>query len=122
MKIPFLIALIFLLSNCREKEQKYDLPIEKNVLKALLIDLYIAGAAVEMNPALNKDSLKTVYHTEICKMYKLESKQLAFIIERLHALPKLNGEIQKQVLDSMNAMQNPGFNFHKNQNKKNNKK
>jgi hypothetical protein len=111
MKKVYLIILFLAFLTCREKEQKYDLPIDKNRLKSLLIDLYTAGAASEMNPSGNKDSLKAIYHTEICRIYKLDSKQLAFIIDRLHALPKINGEVQKEVLDSMNAMQSPGFKF-----------
>jgi hypothetical protein len=113
MNKAYLILLFVSLCTCREKEQKYDLPIDRKTLKSLLIDLYIAGAASEMSPSGNKDSLKAVYHTEICKVYNLDSKQLASIIERLHALPKINGEIQKEVLDSMNAMQSPGFKFNR---------
>jgi Domain of unknown function (DUF4296) len=114
MKKTYLFLLLMLMYNCREKEQKYDLPIEQSTLKSLLIDLYIAGAATELNPSKNKDSIRAVYHTEICKTYKMDSKTLALIIERLHAMPKINGEIQKQVLDSLNAMQSPGFKMKKN--------
>ncbi len=120
MKKSCFIILMLSICNCREKEQKYDLAIDKKVLKSLLIDLYIAGAASEINPSINKDSLKAVYHTEICKIYHLDSKQLASIIENLHAMPKINSEIQKEVLDSMSAMQSPGFKFRKTRDVRNN--
>ncbi len=100
-----LIALI----TCKKKDQKYNLPIPRNELKSLLVDLYIAGAATEVNPAKNKDSLKQIYHTEICKIHKMTSKQIAEITEQLHSMPKINSEIQREVLDSMNKMQSPNF-------------
>jgi hypothetical protein len=101
-----IVALILFLSfGCREKEQKYNLPIEKEKLKSVLIDLYIAGAAVENSLETNKDSLKQIYHTEICKIHKINSKELSSIIEQLHALPKINGDLQKEILDTLNKMQ-----------------
>jgi Domain of unknown function (DUF4296) len=116
MRKTYILFFLMLMYNCREKEQKYDLPIDQSKLKSLLIDLYIAGAASELNPEKNKDSIRAVYHTEICKTYNMDSKTLALIIERLHALPKINGEIQKQVLDTLNAMQSPGFKKNKDPN------
>ena len=62
-----------------------------------------------MHPSKNKDSLKTIYHTEICKIHKISSVEMKNTIEKLHENTALNADLQKEVLDSLNALQSRKF-------------
>lgn len=66
-----------------------------------MIDMYIANAAVEMNPEKNKDSLKKIYITEICKIHDITAKDLQQCIEYVNRDTALNAKLQREIIDSV---------------------
>ncbi|MBK8112357.1 MAG: hypothetical protein IPK46_19600 [Saprospiraceae bacterium] len=64
----------------------------------------MANAAVELHPSRNKDSLQQIYLTEICKIHKITPEMIARFQKVLNDDLKLNSELQKEVLDSVNLI------------------
>ncbi|MBK8699970.1 MAG: DUF4296 domain-containing protein [Saprospiraceae bacterium] len=99
-----LCTLIWFLLGCKieSSDNLKSLPREK--LRGILTDIYIAGSAIELNPATNKDSLKQLYLTEICKVHGISPEQLKEWTEKLNKDLEFNAELQREVLDSINQM------------------
>jgi hypothetical protein len=76
-------------------------PMSYEAMRIIMIDLYIANAAVEMSPDKNKDSLKRIYHTEICKIHDISSKELKECIGYVNSNLKLNSRLQREIIDSL---------------------
>jgi hypothetical protein len=98
------LMLIIFLSSCKKDPSKYDLPIERQKLNGILLDLYLAGAATEMDTLPNKDSIKQVYLTEICRIHKITEEDLKKTLARLNEKYVINGVIQREILDSLAVM------------------
>jgi hypothetical protein len=100
----FLFAIISLFPSCKKDPSKYDLPIEREKINNILLDLYLAGAATEMDTVANKDSLKQIYLTEICAIHKISEEELKKALSRLNEKYVVNGAIQREILDSLAVM------------------
>jgi ribosomal protein S13 len=109
MKLSSLLIMIILISSCKSKNTKYNLDIPRDKMKLIVLDLYLAGAAIELNPAKNKDSLKQLYFTEICKVHKVKDNEVSKSVEELHKNISLNLEIQREVLDSINRIRDKQY-------------
>ncbi len=81
-----------------------QLPIPREKLRDILMDVYLAGSAAELNPSSNKDSLQQLYLTEICKIHKVRPEDISRCNQILQQNLKLNAELQKEILDSLNKV------------------
>lgn len=76
-------------------------PMSYEGIRIVMIDLYIANAAAEMSPEKNKDSLKKIYLTEICKIHDLTEKELKNCIDYVNGDAVLNAKLQREIIDSV---------------------
>ncbi len=104
-KYYWLITGLILLSNgCLTDKKETTLPLPKETLRAVLADLYLANAAVELHTSANKDSLQQIYLTEICKIHEITPEMITHCQKLLKEDLKLNSELQKEILDSVNLI------------------
>jgi len=101
-----LIAVLILISSlsCKNEQDTLKLPIPRAKLRAVLMDLYLAGSAAELHPSSNKDSLQQIYLTEICKIHGVTPEIIASCNQVMQQNLKMNAELQKEVLDSLNLV------------------
>lgn len=99
-----MIWAVLVISACKSNEEKQSLPIPRPKMVAILADLYMANSAVDLHPSANKDSLQQIYLTEICKIHEITPEKMAECQKVLNMNLKLNADIQKEVLDSVNLI------------------
>ena len=103
-KIIWQIGAAILLTGCLDEKSEMSLPLPRAKVRAVLADMYMANAAVELHPSRNKDSLQQIYLTEICKIHKITPEMIARFQKVLNDDLKHNSELQKEVLDSVNLI------------------
>lgn len=87
-KQPYIyIALILLLSNCKQNPSIDPAIPEKQLITALL-DLHIAEVAVKSLRGTTKDSVLNVYYDQVYEMHGLERKKTEAYLEKLRTDPK----------------------------------
>lgn len=104
-KIFCCIVLVLQQTSCKSKETATSLPVPREKVKAILMDLYLAASAAELHPSSNKDSLQQIYLTEICKIHSVTPEIINECNRVLQSDMKLNADLQKEVLDSLNVIQ-----------------
>lgn len=102
----FLIVVLLITPfwSCKKDQDIVKLPIPREKLRAVLMDLYLAGSAAELHPSANKDSLQQIYLTEICKIHGVSPEIIANCNQVMQQNLKMNAELQKEVLDSLNLV------------------
>jgi hypothetical protein len=103
-KIWYILIIVFSILGCKQDKVKYNLSIEREKLKNIIIDIYLAGSASSLDSMQNKDSLKQLYLTEICMIHKVNPDKLKKTLAELSDNFDLNAEIQKEVLDSISKL------------------
>jgi hypothetical protein len=102
----FLLFVLLIVASwsCNNGQDTLKLPIPREKLRAVLMDLYLAGSAAELHPSSNKDSLQQLYLTEICKIHGITPEVIASCNQVMQQNLKMNAELQKEVLDSLNLV------------------
>ena len=102
--IKFILLILLFVGACKTEQKEIKLPIPREKLRAILMDVYLAGSAAELNPSSNKDSLQQLYLTEICKIHQVSPEDISSCNHILQQNLKLNAELQKEILDSLNKV------------------
>ena len=104
------IILLSIFIACKKKKVEYNLSIERSKLINMLTDIYIAETAVNEHPSKNKDSLKSLYFTEIYEIHHVKEEEFKATIDKVSKDFLLNELIQKEVLDSLKKIQTYKYN------------
>ena len=99
--IPALFLL--LLTSCKEKN--VSLPMEKEKLVRLIEDIYVAEAMAEIADLSVRDSVRSVYMTQVAGNNGMTTDEIRDVMRRLTAMPDSLHAIQGIVLDSLRAKQ-----------------
>jgi hypothetical protein len=105
MKGFVLVLFLILFSSCAEEHSYPDVPIPKEQLINILIDLSLAQGAVSNYKTQDKDSMNAIYRFQIQKIYGLPMKTIDSSLNVIYQDAKLNREIQQIVLDSLKRME-----------------
>ena len=107
--LPIFASLLLIgLLGCSEPSQQTiekKLPLSKDSLIDLLIDLYVADAAVSSTYYKSKDSVRNIYQAQLQKIYNLSIDKIDTIQMILNSDPDYNRKIQKEVLDSLKNLE-----------------
>ena len=105
MKPLISLFLVLLFIGCHEEETYPDVPIDKQEVIDILVDLSLAQGAVSNFKSREKDSVKAVYRYQIQEIYGYPMKTIDSTLNVIYSNPKLNREIQQVVLDSLKIME-----------------
>lgn len=94
--LPILICLVGF--SCTKEEQ---LPIEKEKMVNILIDIHFAEAAVQHIPGNKKDTVITKYYNQIYEIHGVEKVDFDSTLVLLTSDPNLLKEYYQEVLDSI---------------------
>jgi hypothetical protein len=105
-KIVGFIILFLCVYSCKPKPKVYDFEIPQNKLVGILADLHVAEAAIGQYTEEKKDSMRTLFVTEIFQIQKIDKALFDTIVSQLNYHPELNYEIQRMVFDSLKSLEN----------------
>lgn len=91
--------LIFGGSSCGPP--KPTLPMEREALVDILIDIHLAEAAVQELPIGRRDTILDVLYQEIRKQHQIDSAELAAVLLEIRREPTLVDPVYQEVLDSL---------------------
>lgn len=99
------IPAFFLMAVTSCKEKKVTLPMEKEKLVRLIEDIYVAEAMAEIADLSVRDSVRSVYMTQVANNHAMNTDEIRDVMRRLTAMPDSLYAIQGIVLDSLRAKQ-----------------
>ncbi|MDA8692984.1 hypothetical protein N9L92_02900 [Saprospiraceae bacterium] len=105
MKYAVVILAMILCYSCSDKKAGSNLnyPIEK--VEDVMIDLYIASEAVKDLSEIKKDSLLTIYKSQIEQIHRVEFSKVESDIIAVRSDPSLYADVHSVVNDSLNSME-----------------
>ncbi len=89
----------WMLAGCGEEAE--PLPIEKTKLKAILVDVHVAEAALSNLYGPVRDSMATIYYEEICTIHEISRSELDTTLERLRRDPDLLYKTYEEVMEAL---------------------
>lgn len=99
------VALILSFSSCK-KEVKADLPYEEEKVVNLLADFHFAKSASAIHKIEIRDSMRTVYESQVLTINKMSREEYDKLIKLLESDLKLYYEIEKKVHSHLKTIQN----------------
>ena len=99
----FNIVLVLTLGaiSCVDQDPRPLLKHDQEVVRNVMVDLYIAEQALKNLSEENKDSLRPIYTSQIEKIHEVSIVEIEKDIELIKSNPKWNLEFQKGVRDSV---------------------
>ena len=99
--LVFLFALSFLSCKKTHKPPTYNFEIPREKLVSVLLDVYIAEAALLEYEKTYQDSMRKMFITEIFTIHKLDKVLFDTTMVQLAQDPELYKDIHSQVTDSL---------------------
>ncbi len=100
--MKYLLFTIFCyLSLLSCNKNKTDLPIERDKLIAILMDVHLAEAAMQETTLENKDSLGKLYYQKIFNLYGVTEAEFNKSMFLIRQNPKELDAIYKEVIETM---------------------
>ena len=90
--------LMLLVSGCEEEQV---LPIEKEILVPVLMDIHVAEVALQQVGKLNRDSMQEVYFGQVFDIHQVRKEDFESTIELMRRDPVLLREIYDEVYSKM---------------------
>lgn len=97
--------LILWLTACGS--ESYKMPIQKDKLKAVLIDVHLAESIIESETQHMKDSLAALYYPQIFEKHGVQSKDFDSTLSFLHQRPILMRDIYDEVIKDIEKITKP---------------
>ena len=103
MKYIVVIVTLVLCVSCSDSNtvKKLNYPIEK--VQDVMIDLYIASEAVKDVSEIKKDSLLSIYKSQIEQIHQVEFAKVESDIKMIRTDPSLYVDVHGVVNDSLNS-------------------
>jgi len=101
----YLSSLVILLGGCQSKEKEYVSHYGEDKIVSVLIDLYVAEAAIKDIDKVAKDSLIEHYTSQIETIHKIDMELIEKDIQEIQARPKRYKKIHQVVQDSIVLME-----------------
>lgn len=99
-------TLILLALGCKSEDlNMYNLEIDRTKLIEIMVDLTIAESALANFTGDSRDSVKDVYRLYIQDIHNVNMATVDSTLNALYQIPRLNREIQKEVLDSIKVLE-----------------
>lgn len=102
------IRLIFItlaLSACHS--DSHNLPIPKDKLLPVLIDIHIVEAVVDNDSQAMKDSLTALYYSQIFEKHGVTAKDFDSTVKYMNERPKLMHDIYEDVMKEIQKTTKP---------------
>ncbi len=96
------VVALFALGSCSPAE--VSLPLPKDQLTEVLIDIHLAEAAVQELPVDRRDTVLRVLYAEILQQHGLDSATFDSAIVLIRKQPKLMDGMYTSILDSLRVM------------------
>lgn len=115
-KTIILTAITILILGCgtkRTSQEQYHLPIQKDKLVHIMIDLAIAESAAASYRVNLRDSVRNVYRYQLEKVHNVSITKIDSTLELLYENTLLNQELQKRVIDSLKHLEEIAKQFEK---------
>lgn len=93
------LLLFFLVGACRPKSP--ELPIPRDQLVPVLVDVQLAEAILQNFYGQEKDSLAQLYYQKICSLHGVEKSKLDSTLVLLQQDPQRMQDVFSEVLDSL---------------------
>lgn len=103
-KISFILAL-FALSACHS--DRNNLPIPKEKLLPVLIDIHMVEAVVDNDSQVMKDSLTTLYYPQIFEKHGVTAKDFDSTVKFMNERPQLMHSIYDDVMKEIQKTTKP---------------
>ena len=100
-----LLLLVFFFLSCEGTKVSVKLNYPEEKISAVLVDLYIAAAALENINDDEQDSLRLIYINQIEKIHTVDMDLIDDDIELLQQRPELYEAIHKTAKDSLVSME-----------------
>ena len=91
----------FLLPSCLSRSSE-PLPIDKEKLEAVMLDVHVAEAAMaQLQGGTKKDSLANRYYDQIAEIHQIDRETLDSCLAILQRNPELTMEIYEKMAEEM---------------------
>ncbi len=100
-----LVLIILALSACQSDSN--NLPIPKDKLLPVLIDIHLVEAVVDNDSQVMKDSLTALYYPQIFEKHGVTSKDFDSTVKYMNERPKLMHDIYEDVMKQIQKTTKP---------------
>ena len=100
-----LIFIILALSACQS--DSHNLPIQKDKLIPVLIDIHLVEAVVDNDSQTMKDSLTALYYPQIFSKHNVTAKDFDSTIKFMNERPKLMHDMYEDVMKEIQKTTKP---------------
>ena len=100
-----LVSVVFAVLACRSDSN--NLPIPKDKLLPVLIDIHMVEAVVDNDSQAMKDSLTTLYYPQIFEKYGVTAKDFDSTVKYMNERPKLMHDIYEDVMKEIQKTTKP---------------
>lgn len=100
-----LVFIIIALSGCNSDSS--NLPIPKDKLLPVLIDIHLVEAVVDNDSQVMKDSLTALYYPQIFEKHGVTSKDFDSTVKYMNVHPKLMHDIYEDVMKEIQKTTKP---------------
>lgn len=98
-----LVAVLSLPVSCKKKGRK--LPLEKEKLVQILLDIYIAEGMAEVADLSVRDSVKSIYMFQVADKHKMTLYEMEGVLKKIGQMPDTLYMLQGMALDSLRNRQ-----------------
>jgi hypothetical protein len=99
--ISFLVCCLLFFTGCSKDE---SLPIERDKLIKVLLDVHIAEAAMVHLSTLNKDSVAGEYYRQVFQRHNLDQATFDSCIHILKRNPAMTDEIYERIAEEYDKL------------------
>ena len=100
-----LVFVVFALSACHSESN--NLPIPKDKLLPVLIDIHMVEAVVDNDSQVMKDSLTALYYPQIFEKHGVTAKDFDSTVKYMNVRPKLMHDIYEDVMKEIQKTTKP---------------
>ncbi len=100
-----IIILLFALTECHSDSN--NLPIPKDKLLPVLIDVHLVEAVVDSDSQAMKDSLTALYYSQIFEKHGITAKDFDSTVKYMNERPKLMHDIYEDVMKEIQKTTKP---------------
>ena len=100
-----LVLIVFALSACHSDSN--NLPIPKDKLLPVLIDIHLVEAVVDNDSQAMKDSLTALYYPQIFEKHGITAKDFDSTVKFMNERPQLTHDIYEDVMKEIQKITKP---------------
>lgn len=100
-----LVLILFVLSACQSDSN--NLPIPKDKLLPVLIDIHMVEAVVDNDSQVMKDSLTALYYPQIFEKHGVTAKDFDSTVKFMNQRPQLMHDIYEDVMKEIEKTTKP---------------